>query len=103
MKRAPFLTVSAAKANMLECNKRVCESESSDPLKEYLERTREVHSQVHKQFTYWVSALKEKDPSWKFWANFVFRDMLLYLSLFLSMRSGMWSLRVCAIKSMAPL
>ena len=30
--------VSAAKANLLECNKRVCESESSDPLKKYLEK-----------------------------------------------------------------
>ena len=74
--------VSAAKANMLECNKRMSESESSSPLIEYLERTKEVHSKVHEQFTTWVSARKEKDPNWKFRADFVFRDMLSYLSVF---------------------
>ena len=55
--------MSAAKANMLECNERMSKSESSDPLREYLERTRGVHSKVHKQFTNWVSALKGKDPN----------------------------------------
>ena len=79
------------------------ESESYDPLKEYLERTSEVHSKVHQQFTDWVSAVTEKDPNWKFWANFLFCDMLSYLSLFVSMRSGMWNLRMSGIKSMAPL
>ena len=43
---------------MLECNKKMGENDSYDPLKEYLERTREVHSKVHKQFTDWVSALQ---------------------------------------------
>ena len=95
--------VSAAKANMLECNKKMSESESCSPLKEYLERTRDVHSKVHEQFTTWVSACKGKDPNWKFWADFVFRDMLSYLSLFLSMRSGLWELGLSGIKSMAPL
>ena len=62
--------MSAAKANMLECNERMSESESCSPLKEYLERAREVHStKVHEQFTTWVSARKEKDPNWKFWAD----------------------------------
>ena len=81
--------VAAAKANVLECNKKMGESETCDPLKEYLGRAREVHSKVHEQFSDWVSALKEKDPNWQFWADFIFRDMLAYLSLFLSMRSGM--------------
>ena len=67
--------VSAAKANMLECNKRMSESESSSSLIEYLERTKEIHSKVQEQFITWVSAHKEKDPNWKFWADFVFRDM----------------------------
>ena len=47
--------------------------------------------------------LKKKDRNWKFWANFVFHDMLSYLSLFVSTRSGMWKLRLSGIKSMAPL
>ena len=92
--------LSGTKANMLECSKRMSESRSSVPLKEYLERSGEAHSTVHKQFTNWVSALTAKDPNW---SNFVLRDMLSYLSLFVSMRSGMWKLRLCGIKSMAPL
>ncbi len=56
--------VAAAKANMLECNKKMGESKGCDPLKEYLKRSGEMHSKVHKQFTDWVSALKEKDPNW---------------------------------------
>lgn len=70
--------VAAAKTNMFECNKMMGESESSDPLKEYLERAREVHHKMHKQFTDWVSALKERDPTWKFWVNFVLHDTLAY-------------------------
>ena len=80
--------VSAAKANMLECDKRMKESESCDPLKEYLDRNRVVHTKLHEQFADWVSARKEKDPNWKFWANFVFHDMWSYLSLYMSMHSG---------------
>ena len=95
--------LSGIKANMLECSKSMGESESSVPLKEYLERNGEAHSTLHKQFTNWVSALTSKHPNWKFWCNFVLCDMLSYLTLFVSMRSGMWKLRLCGIKSMAPL
>ena len=63
MVRGLFQTVSATKANMLECSKKMSGSESCDPLNEYLERTREVHSKVHEQFTGWVSPFKEKDPN----------------------------------------
>ena len=58
--------LAAAKANMLECNKKIGESESYEPIKEYLERTRDVHSKMHKKFPDWVSALKAKDPNWQF-------------------------------------
>ena len=81
--------LAAVKANMLECNKKMGERESCEPLKEYLERTRDIHSKMHKQFTDWVSALKAKDPNWQFWADCIFHDMLSYLSLFLSMHSGL--------------
>ena len=40
--------LSAAKANMLECDKKMSLSESCDPLKEYLERNRKsVQKIIH--------------------------------------------------------
>ena len=58
---------------------------------------------MHKRFSDWVSALKARDPNWQFLADFIFRDMLSYLSLHLSMRSGLWKLRLSGMKSMAPM
>ena len=58
--------VAAAKANMLECNKKMAESGSSDPLKEYLERARVVHSQLHKQFTDWCLLIRKKTQTGNF-------------------------------------
>lgn len=40
----------------------------------------------------------ESDPNWKFWINFVFLDMLAYISLFLSVGSGIWNRRHYAIE-----
>ena len=62
--------ITAAKANILGFDKKMGETESSGPLKEYF------HSKMHGQFTDWVSARTENDPYWKFWADFGFRDML---------------------------
>ena len=55
-----FSDIAAVKAKMLECNEKMGENESYDPLKEYLERTREVSLEV--------PALQNKDPIWEFWA-----------------------------------
>ena len=92
--------VSAAKANMFECDKRMKESRVI-PRSIWIEK-RVVHTKLQEQFTDWVSARKEKDPNWKFFVNFFFRDILSYLSLFMSTHSGMWKLRMSGIKSMAP-
>ena len=51
--------VAAAKANVLECNKKMGERETCDPLKEYLGRAREVHSKVHSLLTGYL-LLKKK-------------------------------------------
>ena len=95
--------LSAAKANMLACNQMSTDKTSSDLLKEFLERRKEIHSKLFKVFNSWVDKCADEDPNWKFWTKFVFRDMLSYLSLYVSMRGGLWKLRMGGIKTLAPL
>ena len=94
--------LSAAKANML-CYEGSAVDTSTDHMKVYLERNGRTHSNLFKEFQSWVGKLAEEDPNWKFWANFVFRDLLSYLSLYVSMRGGLWKLRMGGIKTLAPL
>ena len=44
-----------------------------------------------------------KYQTWHFWSQFIFEDCFAYISLYLSIRSGQWDLRMAAIKSMAAL
>ena len=39
----------------------------------------------------------------RYWSGFVLHDSFTYVQLYLAIRSGDWSLRVSAIKQMAPL
>ena len=40
-----------------------------------------------------LNKLSEKNENFKFWNDFVHRDCFLYVTLYLSIRSGNWSLR----------
>ena len=51
-------------------------------------------------FTEKVSRL---DDIWKFWCQFVFKDCLCYIALYMAIRCKNWKLRVSALKAMAPL
>ena len=46
---------------------------------------------------------KSKDSeNWEFWTQFVLRDGLAYVGMYLALRSGNWNLRVACMKMMAP-
>ena len=72
--------LAAVKANMLECNKKMGESESCEPLKEYLERSRDVHSKMHSNLLTGCLLLKQKILIGNL--GLTFCDMLSYLSVF---------------------
>ena len=50
-----------------------------------------------------VDNLSSKDPTWKFWSQFVFKDALAYVAFFLAIPSGDWDLKMASVKLMAPI
>ena len=55
------------------------------------------------QFSKLILANSTKDADWTFWKQFLEADMLSYIALFFAVRSGNWTLRIGALKTMAPL
>lgn len=55
------------------------------------------------KFREYVSKMATKDSTWKFWEQFVFQDCFGYIMLHLGLRCSNWTLRVAALKLMAPL
>ena len=55
------------------------------------------------RFHEYVRKQGEVDMTFKYWSDFVLVDCCAYIQLYLAIRSGNWSLRVAAIKKMAPL
>ena len=53
-------------------------------------------------FRNFVEELCKTDKTWKFWAQFVFRDCFCYFSLYLAVRSSNWRWLVANLKQMAP-
>ena len=63
--------------------------------------TTDSRSIFYEQFKLFLQLKSQKCQSWKFWVQFVFRDALAYVGLYLAIRSGDWSLRLASIKEMA--
>ncbi len=55
------------------------------------------------KFREFVTRMAALDSTWKFWEQFVFQDCLAYIMLYLGVRCSNWTLRVAALKCMAPL
>ena len=60
-------------------------------------------SNCYINFQEYVRKQGEVDHTYKYWSDFVLVDCCAYIQLYLAIRSGNWSLRVAAIKQMAPL
>ncbi len=59
-------------------------------------------SGYHSKFSSFIDKLSAADSTWKFWAQFVFKDALAYVSMYLAIRSGDWELRLASMKLMVP-
>ena len=51
----------------------------------------------------YIEQLSTRDDTWKFWCQFVFKDCLSYIALYLAIRCKNWKLHLSALKMMAPL
>ena len=52
-------------------------------------------------FTFFVAQASSTNSTWKFWSQFVLKDALCYIGLFIAIRSANWDLRMASIKLMA--
>ena len=56
----------------------------------------------YEKFQAFIHRLSKIDDTWKFWEQFVFKDCLAYIGLFLSIRCCKWKLRVARSKANGP-
>ena len=70
-------------------------------LKQLLDDVCERYDTFYGDFMKFVEEQCSKNLTWKFWSQYVFHDCLAYITLHLAIRTGKWSLRTAAIKSMA--
>ena len=88
---------------LLQCNQK-CEEDSA--LDEYVHATSATESEcaaIYSGFVSFVSDLASRDDTLKFWHGFLFHDCLAYIGLYLTIRGGMWDLRMASLKEMCPL
>ena len=67
----------------------------------YLSLISEQYRQYFEGFKSYVQKMAWTDDTWRFLVQFVFEDMMAYISLHLAIGSGNWDLRVASMKSMA--
>ena len=60
------------------------------------------YSHIDEAFRNFAEELCKTDQTWKFWAQFIFRDCFCNFSLYLAVQSSKWRLFVASLKQMAP-
>ncbi len=70
-------------------------------LRDTLEEFNILVKENYDDFHSFLCKVSEENVDFKFWHNFVHRDCILYVSLYLAIRSGNWSLRNSALYKIA--
>ena len=58
---------------------------------------------IKEEFLSFCHLMCEKYKTFRFWNQYLVKDCLCYINLWLAIRTGNWDLRISALKSMAPL
>jgi hypothetical protein len=58
---------------------------------------------LYDSFHAFLEQRSDSANSWRFWHGFVFQNALAYISLYLSIRGGLWDMRMGSLKEMCPL
>ena len=102
-----FITANPKHSNLLHSISEAFDTALNRDAKshEHLFTIQEIVSQANglDDFTGYITKMGEADDTWKMWSNFVFLDCFSYASLFLSIRTSEWDLRMSSLKNMAPL
>ena len=70
--------LSASYAKICECSKMYERDNSSVPLQTFLMEFQRQNPNLLPSFRKWVSKIADRDVNWKFWENFVFRDIFVH-------------------------
>ena len=90
------------KARLYSCNDKCAENRSLDYYLHSSNITESECGEVYSGFVSFLTDLRDKDDTWKFWINFLFHDCQAYVGLYISIRGGMWTLRLASLKKMCP-
>ena len=63
----------------------------------------EMYTSMKDEFMLFCAEMSEKLHTFKFWNDFIHRDCMSYIQLYIAIRSGNWGLRNAALKEIAPL
>ena len=88
---------------LLLCDKSCYDGKSYETSVRYTNSTIDDYSPVFQHFNSFLKMQCSKSLNWKCWHDFVFKDVLAYVGLYLTIRGGMWDMRIGSLKEMCPL
>ena len=88
---------------LLLCDKSCYDGKSYETYVRYTNSMIDDYSPVFQHFNSFLKMQCSKSLNWKFLHDFVFKDVLAYVGLYLAIRGGMWDMRMGSLKEMCPL